>query len=972
MNCFRTFAALALATALSLPAPGLAQVVRTNPGSMPSTRTTAAPRLPLEKYKLKNGLEVILLEDHRLPLTAVNLWYHVGPANEKNGRTGFAHLFEHMMFQGSRDIAEPFQVLEAAGASEINGTTDFDRTNYFETVPSNRLETALWLESDRMGFLRDKLDDAQLENQRDVVRNERREGENRPYELVEEGVFHTLFPKGHPYYAYVIGSHADIEAAELNDVRDFHKQYYSPNNASLAIVGDIDKAKTKAMVEKYFGSIPAGPPVPKIEATTPPITSERRAVITDKVELPRVYMAWITDPIYKPGDAQADMLAQILGGGKSSRLYKKLVYEKQIAQAVDASQYSLMLGSVFEISATARPGVKPEDLEKAIDEELTAMARSGPTSAEMERARNTIQASMIRGLERLGGFGGVADRLNQYNHFLGNPDYLAQDLARYQNATAASVQKLATEELARNKRVVVYGIAGEKVIQDVPKRASAQGEQEQVKAETHGSPQADSAARQKAEMPKPEMQMKEAWRATPPPPAPSPDFTLPVPKRMELANGLTILLVEQHQWPVISASIAVLSGADANPLDRPGLASFTADMLDEGTASRPALQLADDIAQIGAILGASSSTDSSSVSLRVLKQNVDRGFELLSDVTLNPAFSPQELQRIRQQRLVQLLQMRDNPRQLASNVFSRVVFGSGHPYGFQDLGTEESNKAITREEVQSFWKTRYVPGNTALVVTGDITESEVRAVAEKYFGNWTGSKPESNLKPAENSLTRHIVLVDNPGAPQTQLRIGHIGISRNNPDYIPLGVMNAALGGNFSSRINMNLREEHGYTYGAFSVFSSRRVPGPFFIGAGVRTDATAPAVAEVFKEVERIRREPISPQELALAKDSIARSLPGMFETTASTANSIGSLFVYGLPLDYYRDFSAKVDAVDAGIVQRMAEKYLKPDQMVIVAIGDRAKIEPELKKLDLGAIELRDSEGNLLPQAKGATAGN
>jgi zinc protease len=971
MNCSRTFAALALATALSLPAPGLAQVVRTNPGSTPSTRTTAAPRLPLEKYKLKNGLEVILLEDHRLPLTAVNLWYHVGPANEKKGRTGFAHLFEHMMFQGSRDIAEPFQVLEAAGASEINGTTDFDRTNYFETVPSNRLETALWLESDRMGFLQDKLDAAQLENQRDVVRNERREGENRPYELVEEGVFHTLFPKGHPYYAYVIGSHADIEAAELNDVRDFHKQYYSPNNASLAIVGDIDKAKTKAMVEKYFGSIPAGPPVPKIEATTPPITSERRAVITDKVELPRVYMAWITDPIYKPGDAQADVLAQILGGGKSSRLYKKLVYEKQIAQSVDASQYSLMLGSVFEISATARPGVKPEDLEKAIDEELTAVAKSGPTAAEMERARNTIQASMIRGLERLGGFGGVADRLNQYNHFLGNPDYLAQDLARYQNATAASVQKLAAEELARNKRVVVYGVPGEKVIQDVPKRESAQGQQDQAEAQAHASPQAGSSAAPRAEMPKPERQMKEAWRATPPPPAPSPDFTLPVPKRMELANGLTVLLVEQHQWPVISASIAVLSGADANPLDRPGLASFTADMLDEGTTTRPALQLADDIAQIGAILGASSSTDSSSVSLRVLKQNVDRGFDLLSDVTLNPAFSPQELQRIRQQRLVQLLQERDNPRQLASRVFSRVVFGSGHPYGFQDLGTEESNKAITREEVQTFWKTRYLPGNAALVVTGDVSESEVRALADKYFGNWAGSKSESNLKPAENSLTRHIVIVDNPGAPQTQLRIGHIGIARNNPDYIPLGVMNAALGGNFSSRINMNLREEHGYTYGAFSAFSSRRVPGPFVIGAGVRTDATAPAVAEVFKEVERMRREPISPQELALAKDSIARSLPGMFETTASTANSIGSLFVYGLPLDYYRDFPARVDAVDASTVQQMGEKYLKPEQMVIVAIGDRAKIEPGLKKLDLGAIELRDSEGNLFPQAKGAAAG-
>ncbi|MGE0405994.1 MAG: M16 family metallopeptidase, partial [Candidatus Korobacteraceae bacterium] len=676
MSRFRplSFAPLVALIALfpALCAPVSAQVMRTNPGSRPATRTTTAPQLQFEKYKLKNGLEVILVEDHRLPLTAVNLWYHVGPANEKEGRTGFAHLFEHMMFQGSRNVEEPFKILEATGASEINGTTDFDRTNYFETVPSNQLETALWLESDRMGFLQEKLNAAQLANQRDVVRNERREMENRPYELVEEGLYQTLFPKGHPYYAYVIGSHADIEAAELDDVREFHKQYYSPNNASLAIVGDIDKAKTKALVEKYFGSIPAGPPVPRIDAKTPAISSERRKVITDKVELPRTYMAWITDPIYKPGDAEADILGQILGGGKSSRLYKKLVYEKQIAQSVTAGQYSLTLGSVFQITATARPGAKPEELEKAIDEELALMVKSGPTADEMERARNTIQTSIIRGLERLGGFGGVADRLNQYNHFLGTPDYLAQDLARYDKVTAAAVQKLAAEKLARNKRAVVYGVPGEKVIQETPKRASetrAQPEQ--------GAPVAVDAKPQAATD-------AESWRATPPVTAATPEFTLPVPNRVTLPNGLTLLLVEQHQLPVIAASLAVLSGADANPLDRPGLASFTADMLDEGTKTRSSLQLADEAAQIGASLESSSTTDSSSVAVRVLKRNVERAFELLADVALNPAFDAKELERVRQQRLVQLLQMRDNPSQLTSRVFHRVVFGSGHPYGFQD------------------------------------------------------------------------------------------------------------------------------------------------------------------------------------------------------------------------------------------------------------------------------------------------
>ena len=339
-------------------------------------------RSTFEKYTLPNGLEVILSEDHRLPLVAVNLWYHVGPANEDPGRTGFAHLFEHMMFQGSKHVPGDthFQLARRAPArSDVNGTTDFDRTNYFETMPANQLELALWLESDRMGYLLDQVDQANLSNQQDVVRNERRQSvENQPYGIVEEALFHQLFPKEHPYYASVIGSHADIQAAKLDDVKNFFKLYYAPNNASLAIVGDIDKAATKALVEKYFGTLKQGQPVPKPSVQTPPITAERRAVVQDRVELPRVYMAWLTPPIFKPGDADADIAATALGGGQSSRLYKKLVYEKQIAQDVSAAQYSLMLGSVFQITATARPGHTAEELEKAIDEELATFRQNGP------------------------------------------------------------------------------------------------------------------------------------------------------------------------------------------------------------------------------------------------------------------------------------------------------------------------------------------------------------------------------------------------------------------------------------------------------------------------------------------------------------------------------------------------------------------------------------------------------------------
>ena len=362
--------------------------------------------------------------------------------------------------------------MKRLGAIDYNGTTELDLTKYFETVPSNQLALALWLESDRMGYLLPTLDQEKLANQRDVVRNERRQTtENVAYGLVEEELYHQLFPKGHPYYADVIGSHADIEAARLGDVQDFFKQYYSPSNASLAIVGDFQIAQVKALVEKYFGTLPSGPAVPKIDVTTPPITSERRAVVTDQVELPRVYMDWLTPPIYKPGDAESNLIAQIIGGGKTSRLYRKLVYEKQIAQDVSAENDSQMLGSVFEIQATAKPGVKLEELENAITAEVENLRTNGPTEQELERAVNVHEADTVRGLES---FGAVANRLNQYNHYLGDPGYLAGDLDRFEKATVSSVRRAAENELTVNARVTVYGIPGKKIIHDVPK-TSARG-----------------------------------------------------------------------------------------------------------------------------------------------------------------------------------------------------------------------------------------------------------------------------------------------------------------------------------------------------------------------------------------------------------------------------------------------------------------------------------------------------------------
>jgi len=903
-------------------------------------RAPDIPKLDIEKYTLPNGLDVILSQDHRVPLVGVDVWYHVGPAYEAPGRTGFAHLFEHMMFQGSKHVPgdSHFRLLEGAGGTGLNGTTSFDRTNYFETVPANQLELALWLESDRMGFLLDEVDQAKLTNQQDVVRNERRQStENAPYGIVQEAMFQALFPSGHPYHGVVIGSHADIQAAKLEDVRSFFKQYYAPNNASLAVAGDFDKAATKKLIEKYFGSLKRGPAIPPVTAKTAPITSEKRQVVQDNVQLPRVYMAWVTPSFYKDGDADGDIAGSILGGGRSSRLYKKLVYEKQLAQNVSASQYSLMLGSVFSIEATARPGHTAEEIEAAIDEELNRVRAELVTSSEIDRARNVFETQTMKGLQLVGGFGGIADTLNQYNHYVGTPDYLTQDIMRHRNVTPASVQKFAQQYLQKTNRVVVHGVPGKKDLGPEVPKPSAQGTPAAAEPPTADEP----------------------WRATQPKPAAMRAVRLPVPQSFTLPNGLTVIVQPTTGSPVVSASLVVKSGGDANPVDKPGLASFTAAVLDQGTAMRDALQLADEVARIGASLNTSASLDASTITTSSLARNFPAALALLADVALHPSFPAAEVERIRAARLADLVQQRSNPTVVAQNVTSAALYGREHPYGLPGIGTVDSIKAMGRDDLQAFWKQNFVPANAALVVAGAITVPELRKLADAAFGAWPrGTAAPAKLTAPPSTSTR-LIIVDRPGSPQTQLRVATIGIARSNPDYIPVRVMNTILGGLFSSRINMNLREAHGYTYGARSDFNYARNPGPFTVASGVRTDVTAPAVHEVMGELKRIADTRVTPDELTLAKDAMTQSLPGGFETSDRTVGNLSTIFTYGLPLNYFSNLSEQISVVDGQAVQDMAKKYIVPEKFVVVAVGDRAKIGQALES-ELGTpAQLRDPEG-------------
>ena len=905
--------------------------------------------LNYEKYTLPNGLEVILYEDHKLPLVAVNTWYHVGPANELPGRTGFAHLFEHMMFQSSGHVGEDqiWKYLEGAGASFINGTTDFDRTNYMEDMPSNQLETAIWLESDRMGYLLDTLTGPSLANQQDVVRNERRQSiENAPYQIVEEEMWHMLFPKGHPYYAWIIGSHEDVQAAKLDDVKNFFRSYYAPNNASLVIAGDIDKAKVKALVEKYYGSIPRGEPVPAITATTPPITAERRATVTDKITLPRVYMAWLTAPILKPGDAEAGVAADILGGGKASRLYKSLVYTKRICQDVSVVQQSYALSSVFQISATVKPGHTPDEVEKAINEELATFIQNGPTDAEVAATQNALYSSIVTSLENLGGFSGIADRMNSYNQAVKDPGYLTKDLARFEAVTPAAVKQFAAQSLRNDARVVVYAIPGDKKLPPDPPAPP---------------PPAKDVAK---------VESKEPWRNTPPASGAENQAKLPTPKKLTLPNGLTLYVVESHRFPLVSANLVLRSGGATDPPDLPGLAGYTAAMLDEGTTKRDALALADQTHALGASLVTGSQADGSSAGIRSLKQNAAAAIDILSDVTLHPSFPDQEIERVRNDRLTTLMQQRDQPWPTGIRVMNACLFGPTHPYGHTQIGTQASIEKMKREDLVKFYGATYSPKDAALILVGDLTEAEAKKLATDAFGAWKGAATPARVPPTGTTVSSRIVIVDKPGSVQTVVLAGQLGVKRSDPDYEKLDLMNTVLGGLFSSRINLNLREDKGYSYGAFSFVGQNRGVGNFIAGASVRADVTGPSVTEVLKEVTKLRDAGVTADELRMAKESTTRSLPANFETTFSTAGTLAGIYLYDLPLDYYQTLPSRLASITTDDVAAVAKKHLIPERMVVVTVGDRSKIEPQLTKLNLGNVAYRDPDGKEISGTTGSAA--
>ncbi len=882
--------------------------------------------IPYQKYVLDNGLTLIVHEDPKAPIVAVNVWYHVGSKNEKPGKTGFAHLFEHLMFNGSENFDDDyFQPFERVGATDMNGTTNPDRTNYFQNVPAPALDLALWMESDRMGNMLPAVDQERLDEQRGVVQNEKRQGENQPYGVTRQLLTENTYPEGHPYSWTTIGSMEDLDAASLEDVHEWFETYYGAANAVIAIAGDVEAEEVREMVERYFGWIPSGPPIAKQDVWIAKMEATHRQRVQDRVPQARIYMTWNVPPIGSADHDHLDMAAGVLATGKTSRLYKRLVYDDQIATDVNAFVIGREIGSQFRIQATARPGQDLAAVEEAIDEELQRFLAEGPTGEELARIQTELRADLLRGIERIGGFGGKSDILALSEVYGGSPDAYKATLARRASATTGDVQEAAREWLMDG----VYILE----VHPFPEYATASSD-----VDRSGLPYPDSI----------------------------PAAVFPDVAQTTLDNGLEVLLVERHDLPLVRFELQLDAGAASDQGVAPGTANLAMEMLDEGTETRDALEISGELDRLGAELFTSSDLDTSTVTLSALRENLDASLDLYADVVLNPAFPSADFERLKAQTLAGIRREMVQPVSMGLRILPALLYPEGHAYEqpLTGTGTIASVEAMTREDLAQWHETWFRPGRATLIVVGDVTLDDLRPRLESAFGGWRqGNVPVKEIGPVELDPDPAIYLLDRPEAEQSVIFAADLAPPKANPDEIAFETMNMILGGSFTSRINMNLREGKHWSYGAFTFVFDAAGPRPFMAYAPVQTDKTKESMIEVAKELRGIRGEiPITDEELSKAQARQTLRLPGQWETSAAVAEALAEIVRFGLGLDYYETYAEKVRSLSLAQLSTIADSTVHPDDFVWVVVGDREEIEPGIRELGWGPIRVIDPEGNVI----------
>lgn len=893
-----------------------------------SLAAAASPQIeiPFERFTLDNGLTVIVHENREAPIVAVAVWYRVGSKDERPGKTGFAHLFEHLMFNGSENLDQDwFLALEEAGATSMNGTTNWDRTNYFQTVPTPALDRALWMESDRMGHLLGAITQEKLDEQRGVVQNEKRQRENRPYGQAWNMLSRASFPDEHPYSWSVIGSMDDLNAASLEDVHEWFRRYYGAANAVLVLAGDIDVQTAREKAERFFGDIAPGPPLTRHASWIAQRSGGKREIALDRVPQSRLYKAWNTAPLGTADASKLELAARILGGDKNSRLYKRLVHEDQIATAVSAYYYGRELAGWFVVQIDAKPGQSLDAIEAALNEELATFARRGPNEQDMERARISLRAEFVRNLERVGGFEGVAGILAAGEVHEGDPAAYRRWLERLASTNRKDVRSAVRGWLTDGAYTL----------------------------EIHPFPEYDSAD-------------GGADRSALPGVGEAPRLSFPKLQRAQLGNGLRIVLAERHDLPLVEMELLFDAGYAADKGAKLGTSAYTLSMLQEGTRDLDALEFADRAARLGAEIATHSTLDTSSVRLSALQENLADSIDLYAQVVLEPALDAAEIERKRVRWLARILQEESSPRSLALRTLPPLLYGKEHAYGIPltGSGTKESIGSLTRADLLAFKKRWLRPDAATLIVVGDVTMEQLVPLVDDSFGDWKapgGAKPSKRLRQVASPAGARVYLIDRPDAEQSVIIAGQVAPPVGAGSYEASQLMNDVLGGSFTSRLNMNLREDKHWSYGARTHLIDAQGDRPLFALAPVQTDKTAEAMAEILKEFREYRgKRPATDEEIDRAKASSIRELPGRYETNRAVRNAIASIERFDWPDDHVVTYRDRVEAIRPKDVHGAAQQILTPPQLTWVVVGDLSRIESGVRELGLGPVTILDADAD------------
>ncbi|MDR3689303.1 MAG: pitrilysin family protein [Fimbriimonas sp.] len=874
------------------------------------TGLALAQDVKIKKYVLPNGMKVILHEDHSLPVATVNIWYYVGSKDEPEHRSGFAHLFEHLMFMGTDRVptGQYDKIMEGGGGSN-NASTAEDRTNYFDSGPANLLPTLLWLEADRLEDLGRTMTQKKLDLQRDVVKNERRQNtENTPYGKAYETINGLMYPSTHPYHTSVIGSMEDLDNASVKDVQAFFGTYYVPNNASLVVAGDFRAAEIEPLIAQLFGSLPRRNDVPR--KATPAIVPQgiRRMTLVDQVQASKTIMVWHSPAAYRDGDAEMNLAASILSGGLSSRLYQRLVVKDKLATDVNANQGDQLLGSLFTIDATLAPGASQDALEHDIDDEVERFAKTGPTTEELKRQSATLEFQTLSSLQSIDS---KADKLNEFEYYLGEPNSFKRVLDMFRAATPSSVKQVVARTLDLRNRLILR-VVSESAKQDSNPRNTR--------------PAVGGVA----------------------------PFDPQSPTETTLSNGIKVFFWHRPELPLMSVGAFFRGGADLDDANKAGSASMAADMLTEGGAgSRDAQSYSKALDLLGAQVSVSAGHQNSTARLSVIAGNFDKALDLLSDALMRPKFDPKEWARVQRVTATGLEQANDDPSTVASKVSAREFFGADHPYGRPVSGTPATIRSLTTDDLRKDYARVFQPSNMALFVAGSLDEGQTKMALEKVFGKWKGVAAASPVptypKPSNDRL--RVVVVDKPGAVQTVVRFVFPSTDASDPNRLKLSALSLILGGSFTSRLNSNLREDKGYTYGAGSQFVLEPHIGYLVASADVRADVTGASIKEFLKEFAKIRTRDVTDAEASKADSSLRTDIIQSLTGLEGVVSRAMSLYARDLPFTSIRSDLASIAEIRATDINALANESIPLEKALLVLVGDKSQILGQLEGLGLPA---------------------